>query len=62
MAGRTRQRQAARNKEAVEDGYVEVKYVPTDENISDSTTKGLGSSKLKSFKPILHGLKPPLHH
>ena len=46
------------NKEAVKDGYVDVKYIKTDYNISDACTKALGSNKVKSFEPALHGFKP----
>ena len=46
------------NKEAVKDGYVDVKYIKTDHNISDACTKALGSNKVKSFEPALHGFKP----
>jgi hypothetical protein len=31
------------NKEAVEDGYVSIQYCRSEDNVSDSMTKGLGS-------------------
>ena len=46
------------NKEAVRDGYVQVKYVHTSWNVADILTKGLGSSKIKIFKPYLKGFHP----
>ena len=46
------------NKEAVRDGFVQVKYVHTSWNFSDAMTKALGNSKLKCFKPYLKGHKP----
>ena len=46
------------NKEAVRDGYVQVKYVHTSWNVSDILTKGLGSCKVKIFKPYLKGYQP----
>ena len=46
------------NKEAVHDKYVTVQYINTQYNVSDVTTKGLGSNKIRDFYPYLHGLKP----
>ena len=43
------------NKEACRDGYVRVQYIETAANISDAMTKGLGSNKIKTFLPSLHG-------
>merc|ERR1711998_207617 len=43
------------NKEAVRDKYVSVAYIHTSSNISDACTKGLGSNKIKTFEPVLHG-------
>ena len=45
------------NKEAVRDGYVQVRYAHTSWNFSDAMTKGLGSAKIKCFKPYLKGHK-----
>ena len=48
------------NKEAVRDGYVEVVYCNTDDNIADATTKALGPAKVRVFKPQLTGHSTPL--
>ena len=51
------------NKEAVKDGYVEVRYANTFHNISDACTKALGANKVKTFEPAIHGFKPlPLNN
>ena len=46
------------NKEAVRDKFVEVRYINTQYNVSDVTTKGLGPNKIREFYPYLHGQKP----
>ena len=46
------------NKEAVRDGYVHITYIHTASNISDACTKSLGSNKIKTFEPVLHGHQP----
>ena len=46
------------NKEAVRDKYVSIHFCPTDLNIVDSGTKGLGPIKIETFEPQLHGFKP----
>ena len=46
------------NKEAVRDKYVSVHYINTQCNLSDVTTKALGSNKIREFQPYLHGQKP----
>ena len=46
------------NKEAVRNKLVSIHYCPTDLNIIDSGTKGLGPIKMKTFEPPLHGFKP----
>ena len=46
------------NKEAVRDGFVDVEYIHTSHNIADATTKGLGSTKIKLFEPLMHGHTP----
>ena len=43
------------NKEAVRDGYVDIKYINTAYNISDACTKALGKNKITMFEPVLHG-------
>ena len=43
------------NKEAVRDGYVDVKYIKTDQNIADALTKALGGNKTQAFGGILSG-------
>ena len=48
------------NKEAVRDGYAEVVYCNTDDNIADATTKALGPAKVRVFKPQLTGHSTPL--
>ena len=45
------------NKEAVRDKYISVHYINTQYNLSDVTTKALGSNKIREFQPYLHGLK-----
>ena len=42
-------------KEAVRDGYVDIKYINTAYNISDACTKALGKNKITMFEPVLHG-------
>ena len=46
------------NKEAVRDGFCEVRYVHTSWNLADTMTKGLGSNKISFFTPYINGLKP----
>ena len=46
------------NKEAVRDGYVHITHIHTASNISDACTKSLGSNKIKTFEPVLHGHQP----
>ena len=40
-------------REAVEDGKIQIKYVPTDENMSDIFTKALPRPKFESFVEML---------
>ena len=43
------------NKEAVRDGYVDIRYINTAYNISDACTKALAKNKISLFEPALHG-------
>ena len=43
------------NKEAVRDGYVDVTYIKTDQNVADALTKALGGNKTQAFGGILSG-------
>jgi site-specific DNA-cytosine methylase len=49
------------NKEAVEDGYVSIQYCRSEDNVSDSMTKALGSNKIRAVDGLLSGseLLPP---
>ena len=40
-------------REAIEDGKIKVKYVPTDENVSDIFTKVLAKPKFSRFMEML---------
>jgi hypothetical protein len=40
-------------REAVENGKISVKYIPTDENVSDIFTKPLGKPKFQRFVELL---------
>ena len=46
------------SQEAVRDRYCEVQYIDTALNISDAMTKGLGSNKIRTFRPYLMGHEP----
>ena len=43
------------NKEAVRDGFVDVRYINTAYNISDACTKALAKNKISLFEAALHG-------
>jgi hypothetical protein len=43
------------NKEAVRDGYVDIRYINTQFNISDACTKALAKNKIGLFEPVIHG-------
>ena len=43
------------NKEAVADKYCSITYIDTHHNVSDATTKSLGTNKIRFFEPILNG-------
>jgi len=46
------------NKEACQDGYVSVRYIATENNISDTTTKGLAPIKFTEFDQLINGELP----
>jgi hypothetical protein len=46
------------NKEACQDGYVSVRFIETENNISDTTTKGLAPVKFTEFDQLINGELP----
>ena len=45
-------------REAVEDGKIQVEYIPTDDNVADIFTKPLAKTKFRHFVELL-GLRRP---